>query len=197
MIVTKIEENNRSKVALFFDNGEQVLLYKSELRRLDLKEGEEVTEEAQTGLLQDIFIPRAKKRAMHLLEKKDYTEARLREKLRESGYPLAAVDAAVAYVKGYHYIDDARYAAGYIHDKGQRKSKRMLFYGLLQRGVPAEVATEVLERELGNSDEGVKIEALLVKKRYDPKEATFQEKQKMYQFLLRRGFESEEILRRI
>ena len=71
---------------------------------------------------------RAKLRCMHLLERRDYTEKQLRDKLRlgKTQYPPEIIDEAIAYVKAYHYVDDARYARQYVECMKVKKSRRQI-----------------------------------------------------------------------
>ena len=57
---------------------------------------------------------RARKKAMRLLEHMDRTEKGLTDKLRQAEFSPEAVEDAIAYVKSYGYINDARYARTYI-----------------------------------------------------------------------------------
>ena len=57
---------------------------------------------------------RAAKKAMKLLEHMDRTEKGLRDRLHQAGFGQDAIEAAMAYVESYGYIDDYRYARTYI-----------------------------------------------------------------------------------
>ena len=140
------------------------------------------------------MIPRAKRRAMHLLEKQDRTRKNLMDKLRESDYPQEAIEAAVAYVESYHYIDDERYARSYVHFHQEGKSKRRIQQDLMQKGVDRDTIALVLEEEYETSEADM-IRDLLRKKHYDPESADASERAKMYRFLLGRGFSSNDISR--
>ena len=95
MLVTRVEELAKGKRRVWLENQPPFVLYRGEVRQLQLSEGSEVSAEQYQELLEAVLIPRARKRAMHLLEQMDRTEAQLREKLARSEYPQAAVEAAV------------------------------------------------------------------------------------------------------
>ena len=139
----------------------------------------------------------AKKRAMYLLEKMDRTEAQLREKLRQDQYEEEVIEEAIAYVKSFHYIDDFRYACNYIRYRSQSKSRRILALELSRKGVSGELVEQALDTEYPEEDETVKIRRWVEKKHYDAETADVAQKRKMYQFLLRKGFRSEDILTQI
>ncbi len=135
----------------------------------------------------------ARKKAMQLLERMDRTEQNLRKKLAEKEFTAEEIDDAVAYVKSFHYLDDVRYAETYVWFHSASKSRTRLFQDLLQKGVDKETASGVIE-EAYEGDEDAQIKRLLEKKHYDPGMER-KEKQRIYAFLMRRGFPTAKILR--
>lgn len=192
MYIEQVEQLEKGRRRIVFDSGEHLMLYKGEVRSYGLKEGMEISSECYRELLSDVVGKRATKRAMHLLERQDRTEFQLREKLRQSDYPEEAIEQALSYVRSYHYVDDLRYACSYAHCQKEKKSKRRLWQDLQKKGVAGELIEQALLQE-GNEDETEAIQRLLEKKGYTsdmPKEQA----NKIYQFLLRRGYRSSDIL---
>lgn len=190
--VVKMLPKEKSKTEVCFDNGEKVPLYHGEIRKLSLHEGAYISSETYEQILWEIVGLRAKKRAMHLLERMDRTESQLRQKLEQNGYPAVCVEAAIEYVKSYHYIDDARYAENYIRYGQEKKSRQRLQMDLYAKGVDREVVAQAME-EVFCADEQQKIMTLLEKKHYDPEQSDRKEQQRIYQFLMRRGYRSSDI----
>ena len=135
----------------------------------------------------------ARKKAMQLLERMDRTEQNLRRKLAEKEFTEEEIEDAVSYVKGFHYLDDMRYARNYVCFHGANKSRTRLYQDLIQKGVEKEMAKEAIG-EAYEGDEDAQIRRLLEKKHYDP-EMDRKEKQRIYAFLMRRGFPASKILR--
>ena len=185
-------EKKKSKIE--FDDGSAVLLYNGEIRRLKLEEGCIVTDSLYQTIMHEILGNRAKKRAMHLLERQERTEKQLYDKLRQSGYPESVIEAAVAYVKSYHYIDDFRYALTYIRYHQEKKSRRKLAMDLVAKGISKDLIEAAIEEEY-EADDRKKIAEILAKRHYSFGRADANEQRKHYQFLLRRGFQSADILR--
>lgn len=186
--------HKKNKYKVHLQGGEDLVLYKRELKTYGLEAGMELTDVLYERILQETLIPRAKRRAMHLLEKQDRTRRNLEEKLRESDYPPAAVDAAVEYVASYHYIDDERYARSYVRFHQEGKSKQRIRQDLMQKGVDRDTIAQVLEEEYTTQELDM-IRDLLQKKHFDPEQADAKERNRMYRFLLTRGFSSSDISR--
>lgn len=142
------------------------------------------------------MLKRAKLRCMHLLEKRDYTEKELRQKLEngKTEYTEEQIDGAIAYVKSFHYVDDGRYACKYIEAMQSRKSRRQIEQELYQKGVDRELIQEAFE-ETGEVPEEEQIARWMEKRNFHPEEADLKEKQRMYVFLARKGFRAENIQR--
>lgn len=194
MLITQISEVDKKRMMIHTEEGVTFVLYKGEIRRFDLKEGQELANEVYEEIRTDILIKRARKRAMFLLEKMDRTESQLRNKLRQGFYGEDLIDDAVAYVKKYHYIDDNRYAQTYVRYQKERKSKRQIKMDLMQKGVDREIIEQAIEMEYGAESEQELIMKWVEKRKYKIGNSDVKEKQKMYQFLMRKGFRSEDIL---
>ena len=137
---------------------------------------------------------RAKKRALHLLERMDRTEYQLREKLRASEYPEDVVEEAVEYVKQFHYIDDERYAENFTRYKKENMSRQQIKQKLILKGVSKDIISNALEEEY-DMDETIHIRNLLEKKHFSYENSDEGEFRRVYNYLLRRGFRSNDILK--
>lgn len=197
VVVISEEQLSKGKTRLCLDNGEVWVLYSSELRACALSEGSVLTQDQYEQIRHDVIGKRAKKRAMHLLEKMDRTEQQLRKKLLESEYPPDLAEEAIAYVKRFHYVDDMRYADCYVRLRGASKSRGKLLAELQQKGIDREVATRVLAEYEDDQDEQQMIRDLMQKRNYDPLTASAQEQRRMYGYLMRRGFQSTDIYKAI
>lgn len=193
MLVQELTELPAKKVRVALEGADDLVLYRGEIRKYHIEEGTELPEEVYQDIFYNVIGKRAKKRAMHLLEKMDRTERNLREKLRLNGYPEKLIDDAVEYVKRYHYIDDLRYAENYIRFHQDRKSAQGLKLDLMKKGVAKELIEQALLEEY-QSNEQEMIAQILQKKGYFSGEKLPAEQQRMYRYLLRRGYKSSDIL---
>ena len=196
MIVTQLAAISNGRYRVYVEDEIVFVLYRGELKRLNIREGKEISEEILREIQEEILPNRAKKRAMNLLQKRDYTAAGLRRKLQEGDYPESSIEEAITYVESYGYIDDFRYARDFILYHMDKKSRTRIEQDLLRKGIDRKLIGEVfdaLEEEGTRQNEETMIIALLQKKKYDVKTAGPQEKQRMYAFLYRRGFHSEAI----
>ncbi len=197
MIVSDIVELDKKRSKVFIDGEFAFVMYKGEFREYGIKLEAEISEETYESIVTVLLPKRATKRAMNLLQKRDYTEAKLREKLSEGLYPSDAIDAAIDYVKSYHYLDDERYARDYITYHMPTKSKNRIVQDLTNKGIKKDLLIPILEEiyeEEDDDPESSQIEALLQKKHYS-KELDYKEQQKIIAFLLRRGFSLDKVKR--
>lgn len=198
MTVMQMTALSRGRYRITMEDGTAFVLYRGELAKLDIREGGDVSEETLRRIREEILPLRAKKRVMNLLQRRDYTTAGLRDKLREGAYPETCIEEAIAYAASYGYVDDARYAKDYICCYLERKSRTRIEQELLRKGISKDLIREVFDRlaqEGTRQDEESMIRAILQKKCFDKETATGQEKQKMYAFLYRKGFHAEAISR--
>ena len=200
MRVTEIAEVSRSRMRISTDEEFTFVLYRGELHRLHIRQGEEIEEDALRAIREEILPKRAKLRAMNLLKNRDYTVRQLRDKLKEGGYPQETIEEALGYVQGFHYTDDLRYAENFIRGHIQDRSRRRIDQDLMRRGIDRAVleqAWAAWEEEGGVQEEGAMIRALLEKKGFDRETADQRQKQRMYGFLMRKGFQAEQVRRAV
>lgn len=188
MIVTQIEEVTKSRYKVFLDEQFAFVLYRGELSRFHMKKGQEVTQEDYDRINRDVVLKRAKKRLLHLLDQMPRTEQQLRVKMKQNFYTEDMIEEAIQYAMGYGYINDKNYANMYIQDKINRKSKKELYCALLQKGIEKEIIQEVLEELYEEHDDLEAIRMLIRKKNFKAEEATEKDRQKLYGYLMRKGF---------
>lgn len=198
--MTQIEELSKARSRVYLDEEEAFVLYRGELRSFRVCQGEELAQESYEAIMTRVLPRRAKLRAMHLLKNRDYTVKQLHDKLQEGGYPEKAIREALEYVESFHYTDDLRYALGFISAHGENRSRRRLEQDLLGRGIDRatlEKAWEQWEEQGGSQDEEAMIQVLLEKKHFDPQRADRKERQRVYAFLMRKGFSAELVRRAV
>lgn len=196
MIVTKVEPVSKNRYKVEVDGEFAFVLYRRELSYYQIREECEVSEESFEQIKKEVIIKRAKLRAMHLLNDMDRTESQLRTKLRQSCYTEDVVEAALAYVKSFGYIDDLDYAKRYIQNRQNQKSKRELYVQLVGKGIERELIELAMEEcYTGEDDEIEAIRRLAEKRKYHFHDATREEQQKQMAYFMRKGFSYENIRR--
>ena len=198
MVVTDLAELDKKRIKIFIDGEFAFVLYKGELRDYGIRVGQELSNTNFQDIIDVVLPKRCKLRAMNLLQKKDYTEKQLRDKLSEGLYPTEIVDDAIHYVKAYHYLDDERYARDYITYHMPIRSRNRIIQDLTGKGISKDIFMPIVEElymEENSDIELDQIRKLLAKKHYDPEQADFKEKQKIMAFLMRKGFQMADIKR--
>ncbi|MBQ0028509.1 MAG: regulatory protein RecX [Lachnospiraceae bacterium] len=196
MVVSEIIELPKGRRKIITDEGEAFYLYKGELAKLNIITGEKIREEDYERIMMEILPKRAKLRGLNLLTRRPYTEHQLRQKYIDGGYPEQVIDTAIQYIKDVHCLDDYNYCVTYISYKSSSKSRRQIVNDLKNKGVSQSIIDEAYRKVEDNGDltgEAEVIGRLLIKKHYNPQTATFEEKQKMMNFLYNKGFSMDSI----
>ncbi len=200
---------------MLFLNGERYCrCYPGDLRGLgftELSEGQEteVTEDALATFERTVFLPRAKRRSLMLLGKKEYTVRELTKKLSSDGYPESVTEAVLSWLAGLHYVDDFSFAERYAFSLLSRHSEREILQKMQIKGLEKDLVKEALsaakeryrEEHTGvsvgpDTDGGAvtvsteqeAIRSFLRKKGYHPETADEDKKRKFVMSLYRKGF---------
>ena len=199
MIVSEIVPFDKKRSKIYLDEEYAFLLYKGEIRQYCMEQGSELSEDVYEEILYTVLPKRAKLRAMNLLQKQDYTEKKLRDKLHDGCYPERCIDEAIEYVKSYHYIDDRRYATDYVQYYMSLRSRNRIEMDLMKKGITRELISDVMAACYEFADPLIEIKQateLLHKKHYDSKTADMKEKQRIMGFLYRKGF-SQDVIHKV
>ncbi|MCD8019277.1 MAG: recombination regulator RecX [Clostridiales bacterium] len=146
-----IQRTSGKKLYVSTEYGEGIYLYPAEIKKQRLEEGTFLTEEEFEQLRKEYAIPRARKRALGILAKRDCTEKELRDKLQQSMNDAISIDRAVDYMKANRYVDDENYVRDYIYFKKEKKSYRQIRMELEKKGVADWILDRIFE-EIGEQD---------------------------------------------
>lgn len=192
MIVTAIEEFGKARRKIYLDGQLAFVLYKGELSACHVRESEELAEEDYNRIMEDILWKRIRERCLYLLKSMDRTEYQVRTKLRQGFYPEELIDRAVGWLEKLHYLDDVRYTENYLRSHGTKKSRLQLQQDLTRRGVDTTTIKDGLA-QMDDVDEEALIRRWIEKKKVDPENCSPKERQRLYGFLLRKGFSHAQI----
>lgn len=139
-------------------------------------------------------------RALDMLEARARATPELRRLLIRKGEPEADVDAAIERLVAAGLLDDANFARMYTRSKalGSGMSRRRLQQELAKRGVTKELSTAAINEVFADEamDEEATIERVARKKlRTLSKVDAPTRKRRLYAFLARRGYDSDDIQR--
>ncbi len=194
MMITALISETKGRYRVCLQGEADLVLYGKELKQFGIAEGAELLPEQYQRILTEVLTPRARKRAMHILEKMDQTTAQLREKLQRAHYPQQVVEDAIAYVASFHYIDDERYVRNFIRAYQHSRSRLRISRDLQGKGIDRDLIDRCLEEDYDVSETD-QIRELLRKKGYREGERDRKQQEKMYRFLMQRGYRSEDIRR--
>jgi len=144
---------------------------------------------------------RTLQRAVKLLAAKPRSVAELRERLLEKEWTNEeAVEAALAKLSEYGYLDDERFAFGFASYRVRQKpvGRKRLARDLQMKKVPRETADEALNLVYAETSEEELIGRAIEKRvRLRGLPSTRQETKSLFDYLLRLGFSYDLIIRKV
>jgi regulatory protein len=170
------------------------------LERLQLRVGMALTDTLDAAIHDAAAALQTYDRALNLLAFQARSARDLRRRLVQKGESESHVDAAIARLTANGLLDDADYARQLARSKvaSQGASRRRLQQEMFRRGVAREVGDEAIAEVFDDEavDESEMIERVARKKlrslaRLDPDAR----RRRLYAFLARRGYESDDIRR--
>lgn len=129
----------------------------------------------------------AKEKALRLLDRFDYSEKGLYDKLCEKFPPREAAEA-VAYCVEKNYVNDYRYGIILRDRYNQKYGTRRVYFELIKRGIPKDKAAQIIEEDLPEKEESVQKIIGLIAKKQKNRPVDQEDKKRIIAFLVRRGF---------
>lgn len=200
-IITSIEVQSRNddRVSVFVDGAFAMGIHKSVAAKHGLTEGQPLTEEREARIDEDESLVQAKQTALNYLAHKPRTEQEVRQRLEREDVAPPIVDDVMARMQDLGYVDDAAYAEDYVRNRFQSKQygPRRIQNELAKRGIDRTQAERAVERFFDDHDATAAAWSHAEKRwptiaRDDNPQ---RRKQKLYRYLVRRGFASDTVYR--
>ncbi len=186
MKIVEIKRDKKHTVKVSFDNGKYFNFDLDYFNSVCLHENDQISEEQLNSHLKESDYIRAKSRGMWFLDRADYSEKKLYEKIVAGGISAAAAARATARLKELGLIDDLRLCARLAERYAEQGvSKRESYAKLYAKGIPSDVIKSVLEDT--DFDEAAQLE-MIIDKKYRNKLSDKDNAQKVYAALVRKGF---------
>ncbi|MBZ4668927.1 MAG: recombination regulator RecX [Defluviitaleaceae bacterium] len=190
MKITKIEKqkNNQDRWSVFIDGEFAFGVTTEEVFVFKLTVGKEISEIELEKMIKEKDYSKAKDVALKFLSYRARSEKELRDKLISKEFDPVTIDRVIEFLKRYDYVNDEKFAKSYVRERIRLKfeGRKKLIYDLKQKGIKQEIIDHVLNNtDINEIDHALK---LLEKKVPDKTELGLKEKQRIYQFLLRKGF---------
>ncbi len=186
MKIVEIKKDKKHTVKVSFDTGRAFNFDLDYWNNACLHENDQIDDETLKFHLKESDYIRAKSRGMWFLDRADYSEKTLYEKIIARGISSGGAPRAVARIKELGLIDDNKLASRLAEQMSEANiSKREAYAKLYQKGIPTAVIKSVLEETI--FDEAAQVDAV-IKKKYKNKMSDKDQIQKVYAALIRKGF---------
>jgi regulatory protein len=200
--ITGISESPRKegRYVLLVDGKPHATVSLEIIERLKLAVGRTLDGAAGEAVEREAAALRTYDRALNVLAFRARSSAELRRTLVRKGEAAADVDAAIAKLLAAGLLDDAQFARQFAQSKavGQGLSRRRLQQELFRKGVAREVADDAIEETMADEavDEGEMIERAARKKLRTLAKLDGQtRRRRLFSYLARRGYETDDIRR--
>lgn len=191
MKIVEIKKDKKHTVKVTFDDGKYFNFDTDYWNSVCLKVGDELDYGTLKFHLNESDYIRAKARGLWFLDRAEYSEKTLYQKIVAGGISGTAAARAVARIKELGLIDDNRLAARLAERMNEAGiSKREAYAKLYSKGIPKDIIKTVLEET--PFDEASQIETVIEKK-YRNKLSDKENVQKVYAALVRKGFSYGEV----
>lgn len=186
-----VQKANPDRVNLFVDEEFLMGVYREIAYKYGLKKGLDVTADFLREVWREEEGYRARDAAAKYLGMKPRTQKQVQDYLLGKGYEEAVTERTIEWLHSYGYLDDGEFARQWVENRTRfrPRGKAMLRWELQQKGVARADIDEAISTEL-EGDAEIEAAVQLLHKKVGRKqlEFSYEERQKLMQYLARRGF---------
>lgn len=195
------QKKNRGRYSVFIEEGFLIGVDESTLLEFNLAKGVEVTPLLLQKLRKAEGRQGVKSYCLRMLARRDHARKELFDKAIKKGHPSDTVRSVLDELEGKGYLDDRSFARKFAADKsrlnnwGPAKIKSHLY----RKGISRQVSEESVQIAFEEVDLGETLAGLVSKKkrRFQREEDEFKRRKKMFDYLRRKGYRSESILKHL
>ena len=180
------KKNERFYIML--SSGEKVVLHGLTLLKTKLKVGDDINKETLEEYQFEYEKLTAFDKAINLLSRGMKTKKQISTYLKDKGYMPKVCNYVLDKLIEYKYVDDQTYASCYTKMTSKSKGKRAIAYEMKQKGVSDEIIATCLDE----IDDQKEVALSLAKKYLKNKPLDQKTKEKLYRYLLSKGFSHED-----
>jgi regulatory protein len=186
----KQQVKRADRYSVYIDDKYSFAVSETELLRLGIFSGQEITEQELEDLKDDSVRDKARYQALNQLSRRQRSEWELRDYLKRKDYAPEVIEAVISQLADYGYVNDRKFADAWIANRRLLKptSSRRLRQELKQKRVGDSVIDEALEED--ETDEFQVLRDLVERKR---KQTKYQDDLKLMQYLSRQGYNYDDI----
>ncbi|MBE7037930.1 MAG: regulatory protein RecX [Ruminococcaceae bacterium] len=196
MKITDIQnqKKNKNRVSVFVDGEYSFSLEDTDMVRLKVKIGNEITKEDIENYNRECNLTKAKNRVMDIINRRLLPKKAVIDDLIKRGFDKQIATEAAKEFENLGYIDDYFFASEYAKDAFEYKKhgKLRIINDLCQKGIAKDIAKDVLdELELNEKDNLLYI----LKSRFANTDfSDFKEKNKVIRYFATRGYNISDIM---
>lgn len=198
MIITSLVRK-RSDVELLFDDGNKVLLDYRVVYDNGLRKNDNVSEDELKSFLLKSELLRIRDAAFRLLARRLHSSHELKLKLIKKKYDKSIIDNVIQSLKEQNYLDDDQFAKLLIEEKSVKKKfgRNKIKAELYKKGINKSIIDSVLNNQDDelNYDNAIFLAKKKLKLLNDKNTDKRKLKEKLFSFLLSKGYDSELIMK--
>ncbi|MCD8158882.1 MAG: RecX family transcriptional regulator [Clostridiales bacterium] len=194
MIITDIQrqKNNEKRFSVYIDGKFSFGVSDIDLLYYKLKTGDELSESKYNEIINNNTYIKARDTALRFLGYRMRSWREIDDRLKRGEFPEDIRERVIAFLEEYGYIDDRAFAKAYIDEK-----RRLKGYGgirlkqeLYQKGISREIIDELSDELSEDNIETIK--KAIDKKLKGNTVSDRKELQRLYGYLMRKGFSYEQ-----
>lgn len=192
-ILSIIKDKYKNRYIIEFENGDSYKISLEQIVKHKLKEDLEIDINYFKDILNEENERETFNKALDIVSLRDHTCFEVKNKLIKKGYEINAIENAIEKLYEYNFVNDEKYATKYFREasKYKKHGKNKIIYTLRQKGISSSIISSL------EFDEDLELETAksLCQKKLKTLKDDEKKKEKIYRYLISRGYSNSVILK--
>lgn len=193
MVLVQVSKKGNS-AHLLFDNNEKIILPYDLYTQIGLYKGDEISNKEKTRLLEKIELYSTKQNAFRFLSGRNHSKNELNLKLLKKGYKKNIISIVLSDLERLGYLNDADFTEQFYKINIKKKGINRIKSDLYKKGVARNIIEEVSLSYIDSPvlfDRALELAEKKLVYLQRKENSKIKIKQKLYQFLLGKGYSGE------
>ncbi len=196
----EVQKKNKTRYSLFSEDKFIIGVSDATLAKLDLRKGVILTSALYQNILKQESYWKAREYLIGLLSRRDHASFELQQKASKKDFAPEIIQHIIEELEQKGYINNRAFALKYVHDKFEfnKWGSNKIRAELLRKKIPKADIEHAINKYFNTEKIGDTLRALTLKKKaHLLRTSPEKRRKKLFDFLMRKGYDSNIILKEI
>tara|TARA_R110002096_G_scaffold151859_2_gene314613 strand:+ start:16334 stop:16999 length:666 start_codon:yes stop_codon:yes gene_type:complete len=196
----EVQKKNHARYSLYSDTEFILGVSDAALAKLNIRKGSVLTTSLYEQIIKEETFWKTREYLIRLLSRRDHASFELQQKAAKKEFTPEIINQIIEELEQKGYINNQAFALKYVHDKFEfnKWGSNRIRTELIRKNIPKHYIESAIDHHFGSEKVQATLMALTLKKKSQLlRTSPEKRKKKLFDFLMRKGYDTNSILKEI